>query len=266
MDINLAVIGGTGFYHPDILKGSKEITIKTIFGKVELIAGTYRGVSLAFLARHGSQHVLPPHRINYRANIAALKEIGAQRVLSATAVGSLREQLKPGTPVITDQFIDFTKNRRQTFYEGEDEQGVVHTDFTDPYCPQLREHLKTILHDRGVSFAGKGTYLCTEGPRYETPAEIKAFALLGADLVGMTNVPEVTLAREAGLCYANLSLVTNYAAGISPHPLSHQEVVEMMQAKLSLIREIFMETLVSLPPERSCRCRQKEEYPLGRQE
>lgn len=264
MEINLAVIGGTGFYHPDILEDNREISIKTTFGEVQLITGTYQSQPLAFLARHGRQHALPPHRINYRANIAALKEIGAQRVLSATAVGSLKEQLTPGTLVITDQFIDFTKNRRHTFYDGENEKGVVHTDFTNPYCPQIREHLKTVLHSKGIPFAGQGTYLCTEGPRYETPAEIRAFALWGADLVGMTNVPEVTLAREAGLCYANLSLVTNFAAGISPHPLSHQEVVVMMQEKLNLIREIFMETLVSLPPERKCRCWQKEEFALGK--
>lgn len=263
MEINLAVIGGTGFYHPDILQDSKEIVVKTAYGEASLIIGVYRGRALAFLARHGGGHALPPHRINYRANIAALKEIGAKRVLSATAVGSLREKLAPGTLVVTDQFIDFTKNRRQTFYDGSDEKGVIHTDFTDPYCPEIRENLKAKLQNMAVSFAKEGTYLCTEGPRYETPAEIKAFALLGADLVGMTNVPEVTLAREAGLCYANLSLVTNYAAGISPHPLSHQEVVEMMEEKLSVIRELFMETLISLPPERKCRCRQIEEYPLG---
>ena len=263
MEINLAVIGGTGFYHPDILENSREITIKTNFGEAQLITGTYQGMAMAFLARHGRQHALSPHRINYRANIAALKEIGAQRVLSATAVGSLKEQLTPGTLVIIDQFIDFTKNRRQTFYDGEDENGVVHTDFTTPYCPQIREHLKTVLHSKGIPCVEQGTYLCTEGPRYETPAEIKAFALWGADVVGMTNVPEVTLAREAGLCYANLSLVTNFAAGISPHPLSHQEVVEMMQEKLDLLREIFMETLISLSPERKCRCWQKEDFALG---
>ncbi|MGI6307795.1 MAG: S-methyl-5'-thioadenosine phosphorylase [Dethiobacteria bacterium] len=263
MNIDLAIIGGTGFYHPGILKDSKEITINTAFGETQLIAGTYKGVAMAFLARHGREHAVPPHRINYRANIAALKEIGAQRVLSATAVGSLKEQLPPGVLVITDQFIDFTKNRKLTFYEGEEENGVVHTDFTTPYCPQIREHLKTKLNNKGIFFAERGTYICTEGPRYETPAEIQAFALWGADIVGMTNVPEVTLAREAGLCYANLSLVTNFAAGISPRPLNHQEVVEMMEEKLDIIRGVFMETLVSLPPERKCHCWQKEDFPLG---
>ncbi len=263
MEINLAVIGGTGFYHPGILQDSRELTIKTVFGEALLIAGTYRGVPLVFLARHGKQHALPPHRINYRANIAALKKIGVQRVLSTTAVGSLQERLTPGLLVITDQFIDFTKNRPQTFYDGGDEKGVVHTDFTDPYCPQIREHLKTTLSSKNIYYAGQGTYLCTEGPRYETPAEIKAYALLGADLVGMTNVPEVTLAREAGLCYANLSLVTNFAAGISPNSLNHQEVVEMMQEKLAVIREVLLETLISLPAERRCCCWQEEDYPLG---
>lgn len=263
MKIDLAVIGGTGFYYPGIMDNSKEITVKTAFGETQLISGTYQGFSIAFLPRHGKEHAVPPHRINYRANIAALKKIGVQRVLSATAVGTLNKQLLPGTPVIIDQFIDFTKNRQQTFYEGEDEKGVVHTDFSTPYCPQIREHLKTMLQKKEVSFAEHGTYICTEGPRYETPAEIKAFALWGADVVGMTNVPEVTLAREAGLCYANLSLVTNFAAGISSRPLNHREVVEMMEEKLDLIRGIFMETLISLPPERDCHCWQKEDFPLG---
>lgn len=264
MKIDLAVIGGTGFYRPGILEESEEFTVKTAFGEAQLISGTYQGFKLAFLARHGKEHTVPPHRINYRANIAALQKIGAQRVLSATAVGTLKKKLPPGMLVITDQFIDFTKNRQQTFYEGENEKGVVHTDFSTPYCPQIREHLKDILNSKKISFAERGTYICTEGPRYETPAEIKAFALWGADVVGMTNVPEVTLAREAGLCYANLSLVTNFAAGMSSRPLSHQEVVEMMDEKLDLIRGVFMETLISLPPERKCLCWRKDDIPLGK--
>lgn len=263
MKIELAIIGGTGFYYPGIMDNSEEFTVKTAFGETQFIGGTYQGLNIVFLARHGQEHAVPPHRINYRANIAALQKIGVQRVLAATAVGTLKEQLPPGTLVIIDQFIDFTKNRPQTFYDGDDEKGVVHTDFSEPYCPQIRERLKTTLNNKGSFFAEKGTYICTEGPRYETPAEIKAFALWGADVVGMTNVPEVTLAREAGLCYANLSLVTNFAAGISPRPLNHQEVVEMMEDKLDLIREVCMDTLISLPPERKCHCWQKENFPLG---
>jgi 5'-methylthioadenosine phosphorylase len=267
MKVELAIIGGTGFYSPEILKSIDEVAVKTEYGEVQMTVGSYKDVYIAFLARHGGQHHLPPHRINYRANIAALKELGVTRILASTAVGSLRKNLSPGSLVIIDQFIDFTKNRQQTFYDGEHAGGVVHTDFSDPYCPQLRNCLKNALEQKkDVTFIDEGTYICTEGPRYETPAEIKAFALWGADVVGMTNVPEVTLAREAGLCYATLSLVTNFAAGISPHVLTHREVAEVMAEKITLIREIFMETLISVPRHRNCRCSIKEDFALGQQE
>ncbi len=250
--VNTAIVGGTGFYDPAILKDVKEISVNTIYGEARLTVGKYKGSDIAFMARHGSRHQLPPHRINYRANISALKELGVKRILATTAVGSLKKEISRGLLVITDQFIDFTRNREHTFYDGETE-GVVHTDFTEPYCPQLRGALKNVLSEKGA-FVDGATYLCTEGPRYETPAEIRAFSLWGADIVGMTNVPEVTLAREAGICYANLSLVTNYAAGISAQPLTHEEVIEEMKEKIGLIREIFMETILSLPFDRNCRC------------
>lgn len=259
----VAIIGGTGFYHPKIMDDIQEITINTEFGETDLLMGTVSKVPVVFLARHGRGHGLPPHRVNYRANISALKKLGVTRVLATTAVGSLKENLPQGSLVIIDQFIDFTKKREDTFYNGEGEDGVVHTDFTEPYCPQLRKYLKNVLSEKGITFSDGGTYICTEGPRYETPAEIKAFALWGADVVGMTGVPEVTLAREAGLCYSNLSLVTNFAAGISPHFLTHKEVVEIMSEKITMIREIFSAIVVSLKEERNCRCRHKEDFSLG---
>lgn len=262
MKVNLAVIGGTGFYHPQLLKNAQEVLVRTPYGETEVIVGDYKEVPVAFLTRHGKHHELPPHRINYRANVAALKELGITRVLSSAAVGSLKKNLPQGTLVIIDQFIDMTRNRDHTFYNG-DEGIVVHTDFTEPYCPQLRKYLKIVMGDKKIPFRDGGTYICTEGPRYESPGEIKAFALWGADVVGMTNLPEVTLAREAGLCYSNLSLVTNFAAGISSHPLTHKEVADMVREKIDVIREIFMETLISLPQERKCRCRLKEEFDLS---
>ncbi|NMB41512.1 MAG: S-methyl-5'-thioadenosine phosphorylase [Firmicutes bacterium] len=264
MKAKIAIIGGTGFYDAKVINNPEEVEVKTAYGKVQITIGNVNKIAIAFLARHGGKHELPPHRINYRANIAALKNIGVARILATTAVGSLKKELPPGSIAIIDQFIDFTKNREHTFYDGTNANGVVHTDFTDPYCPQLREILKNVMLEKGITFAKKGTYICTEGPRYETPAEIKAFALWGADVVGMTNVPEVTLAREAGLCYANLSLVTNFAAGISSHTLTHREVVEVMGKKIDLIREIFMETAVSMPAARECCCGLKEDYPLGK--
>ncbi|MEW5921003.1 MAG: S-methyl-5'-thioadenosine phosphorylase [Bacillota bacterium] len=257
-----AIIGGTGFYQPTLLQGLQEMEINTPYGTVPFQIGDYQGKRVVFLARHGKEHHLPPHRINYRANIAALREIEANYVLSTTAVGSLRQDIPRGMLVVIDQFIDLTKCRKHTFYDGTGGE-VVHTDFTEPYCSHLRKHLCRVLKRKGIPFQEKGTYICTEGPRYETPAEVKAYANWGGDVVGMTNVPEVTLAREAGLCYASLSLVTNYAAGLSSQPLTHQEVVEEMREKISMIRDVFMETIVTLPEKKDCRCSFKEDYKLG---
>lgn len=262
MKVELAIIGGTGFYNPALMEDVKEIKVTNKYGEANLLVGNYKSKKIAFLPRHGEKHNIPPHKVNYRANILALKELGVSRVLASTAVGSLKLEYPQGTLLITDQFIDFTKNREHTFYDGTSGE-VVHTDFTDPYCPQVRDYLKETMRKRKINFVDGATYICTEGPRYETPAEIKAFSSWGADIVGMTNVPEVTLAREAGLCYANLSLVTNYAAGISSSPLTHQEVVTVMKEKIPLIREIFLETLLALPAEKNCRCSDKENFVLG---
>ena len=262
MEAKLAIIGGTGFYDPGMVDNLQQLEIKTAYGAVPYQHGNYQGEKIVFLARHGKEHNLPPHRVNYRANIWALRELGVACVLSTTAVGSLKREIPPGRLVVIDQFIDFTKNRRHTFYDGTEGE-VVHTDFTDPYCSRLRQHLSVVMTQKGVPFLEKGIYICTEGPRYETPAEVNLFAGWGGDVVGMTNVPEVTLAREAGLCYANLSLVTNYAAGLSASPLSHQEVVEEMEANIKIIRDVFMETLITLPDTKECRCGFKEDYKLG---
>ena len=262
MKARLAIIGGTGFYDPGMVDNLQQLEVKTSYGAVPYQIGDYHGREVVFLARHGKEHNLPPHRVNYRANMWALRKLGVEYVLSTTAVGSLREEIPPGMLVVLDQFIDFTKYREHTFYDGTEGE-VVHTDFTEPYCPVLRQTLWRILRQKGVTFREKGTYICTEGPRYETPAEVKLFAAWGGDVVGMTNVPEVTLAREAGLCYASLSLVTNYGSGLSPQPLTHQEVVEEMTANIKIIRDVFMETFLSLPENKECRCAFKEDYKLG---
>lgn len=262
MKAELAIIGGTGFYDPGMADNLQQLEVNTIYGSVSCQVGEHHGKNVVFLARHGKEHNLPPHRVNYQANMWALRELGVKFVLSTTAVGSLQEEINPGMLVVLDQFIDFTKNRKHTFYDGTAGE-VVHTDFTEPYCPQLRDCLCRILHQKGVPFREKGTYICTEGPRYETPAEVKLFAAWGGDVVGMTNVPEVTLAREAGLCYASLSLVTNYGSGLSSQPLTHQEVVEEMKANINIIRDVFMKAFGSLAEVRECRCAYKEEYKLG---
>ncbi len=253
MKVKFAIIGGTGAYDPEMLTNLAEHKVRTRYGEVQLLIGEMQGHSVAFMARHGSGHRVPPHMINYRANISALKEIGVQRIISTSAVGSLNTDMKPGQCVIMDQFLDFTKTRPSTFFDG-GEMGVAHVDLTDPYCPELRDLLVETAKKLEMPIHTHGTYVCAEGPRYETAAEIRAFRMLGGDLVGMTSVPEVVLAREAEICYASVAIVTNWAAGISQEPLSHQEVVACMQANVTKVRALLRNLLMIMPAKRGCRC------------
>ncbi|MCR6544208.1 S-methyl-5'-thioadenosine phosphorylase [Dehalobacterium formicoaceticum] len=249
----IAIIGGTGVYNPDILSDVQEMIVENVYGKAKMAKGTYQGKEIIFLARHGATHSLPPHLINYRANIRALKEMGVERVLATAAVGSLNETMAPGSFVLVDQFLDFTKNRISTFFDG-GEQGVTHTDMTNPYCPQLIKVLAQEGQNLPITVHQGGTYVTAEGPRFETPAEIRMFKMLGGDVVGMTSVPEVVLAREAGLCYATIGMVTNFAAGISPTELSHQEVLDVMSENSANLSKLLMKTVENMPEERTCKC------------
>lgn len=248
-----AIIGGTGVYDPRILENLREERVATPYGEVLLRAGTYKGEEVIFLPRHGAAHSVPPHLINYRANIWALKKSGVERVIATTAVGSTNPQMQPGHFVLTDQFLDFTKGRPSTFFDG-GEAGVVHIDVTEPYCPEVRAVLRDAASRLGITAHWGGTYACTEGPRFETPAEINMIRQLGGDLVGMTNVPEVVLAREAGLCYATISMVTNLGAGMSPTPLTHEEVLDVMAQNAENLKALAMATLEAIPAQRGCRC------------
>lgn len=239
----LAIIGGTGVYDPSMLSNLREETVKNQYGETLVRIGEYQGLEVVFMQRHGKGHTVPPHLVNYRANIWALKELGVERVIATTAVGSTNKAFGPGHFVLPDQFLDFTKVRKHTFFEG-GEQGVVHTDVTQPYSPEIRQVLHDCAKEVGVQVHNGGCYVCFEGPRFETPAEIKMTQILGGDLVGMTNVPEVTLAREAQLGYAVISMVTNYAAGISETDLTHEEVLEVMAANGANLKQLIM---LSLP-------------------
>jgi 5'-methylthioadenosine phosphorylase len=250
-----AIIGGSGVYDPAILQDITDVTVDTTYGQVALKVGLYSGQTVAFISRHGPGHATPPHKVNYRANIWALKELGVERVFATAAVGSLQPSMNPGDLVVLDQFIDFTKSRPTTFFEG-GEAGVAHVDMTEPYCPQLRQVLVTAGRELGIPLHGQGTYVCTEGPRFETPAEIRFYGQIGGHLVGMTNVPEVVLAREAELCYAAVAMVTNYAAGISATPLTHREVVEVMAQNVSRIKDLLKLAIERTPEERSCGCKE----------
>lgn len=252
--IKTAIIGGTGVYDPCLLEDVREIVETTPYGSVKVSLGKYAGMEVAFIPRHGLEHSIPPHLINYRANIKALQQLGIKNILATAAVGSLHFEFKPGQFVLADQFLDFTKNRGSTFYEG-GEAAVVHCDMTVPYCPELREALVKAGRELEIQVQNGGTYVCTEGPRFETAAEIMMFKQLGGQLVGMTSVPEVCLARELGICYATVAIVTNFAAGITTGILTHSEVLELMKRNIELARSLMMSSLKYITEEKRCNCR-----------
>lgn len=251
----IGIIGGTGVYNPRLLDEVKEIKQSTPYGEVTACIGKYKDEEVVFIPRHGAKHSIPPHLINYRANIKALKMIGVEVIIATAAVGSIHFDRKPGQFVLADQFIDFTKMRKSSFFDG-GEEGVIHCDMTVPYCPEIRAAIKKAGDEKGLKIYNGGTYVCTEGPRFETAAEINMFKMLGGQVVGMTSVPEVCLAREQGICYANISIITNHAAGISPHILNHAEVVEVMKTSVNDVRYLMLESIKYIDPERPCDCKE----------
>ncbi|KAK2852192.1 hypothetical protein Q7C36_007393 [Tachysurus vachellii] len=212
--VKIGIIGGSGLDDPDILEGRSERYVETPFGKPSdaLILGKIRDVECVLLARHGRKHTIMPSNVNYRANIWALKEEKCTHVLVTTACGSLREDIRPGDIVLIDQFIDRTTKRAQTFHDGElrSPPGVSHIPMAEPFCSRTREVLSEAARSLGVSFHVSGTMVCIEGPRFSSRAESLMFRQWGADVINMTTVPEVVLAKEAGLCYAAVAMATDY--------------------------------------------------------
>lgn len=199
------------------------------------------GTEVIFLPRHGIPHHIPPHKINYRANLWGFSSLGVKEIISINAVGGINEGLSPGDIVLPDQVIDLTHGRENTFFDKEE---VVHIDFTEPFCNSLREMFCCAGEKAGIPLIRSGTYVCTNGPRLETKAEIQYFSRIGADIVGMTLMPEASLARELEICFASISVITNYAAGISKNKLTTTEVVETMRASIEKIRTLIREFLI----------------------
>ncbi len=250
--MKIGIIGGSGLSESEAKK--EIITIKTPYGEpscpyeIEKIDD----IEVLFLRRHGQKHSIPPHKVNYRANIYGFKHFGVERIFGVFATGSLNETITPGSIVIPDQIIDFTQGiRANTFYEGEN---VVHIDFTEPFCSETRHHLLETARKFGINVIPHGTYICVNGPRLETSAEIKFFKNIGADIIGMTIMPEASLAREVELCYAAVAVVANYAAGISKSPLTVKEVIETMKNSIDKVSFLIKETIKKLPKERNCLC------------
>ncbi len=246
----IAVIGGSGI--KGIFQGETErVRVHTPYGhpSADPEIGVVGGREVVFLPRHGVGHRIPPHMINYRANIWALRELGVERVIAVSAVGSLKEDIRPGDLVVPDQFIDFTKRRTYTFYDG---PRVFHISMADPFCPELRDIFVSEAKDMGWRVHDVGTYICIEGPRFSTRAESRMFRQY-ADIIGMTLVPEVNLARELAMCYVTLATVTDYDVW-AEKPVTAEEVMETMAKNTERIMELLKRGIPRIPKERGCGC------------
>lgn len=251
----IGILGGSGFY--ELLDDTTEHDVDTPFGAPSdvVVTGTYGGREVAFLPRHGRDHTLPPHRVPYRANAWALRELGVHRVIAPCAVGSLRADLDTGTFVVLDQFVDRTRMREQTFFDGPD---VQHVAMADPYCPQLRTVAVETLRSGGHPHTTTGTIVVIEGPRFSTRAESRWYAAQGWDVIGMTQVPEIPLLREAELCATGIAMVTDHDAGLADLPeveaVTHEAVLEVMAANVQRLREVLEQLVAAIPAERDCDC------------
>jgi len=246
---DVAIIGGSGL--EALLKEMKQIRLGTPYGLPPPISiGEVGGKSVAFLPRHGVHHSVPPHKVNYRANIYALFEMGVKRIVATNAVGAINVDFKPGDLVVPHDLVDFTKLRQLSFY---DDAPVTHVDVSQPFCPEIRAQLIKTMKERGAQGWNRAVLVCTEGPRFETPAEIEMFRRLGCDVVGMTVAPEAVLAREREMCYATVCFVSNMAAGIQRRLTAH-EVSEVAKKEIPIIQQILRETIEHLPKNRQCPC------------
>ena len=238
-----------GHQMPDLMKNPEKIRVDTNYGEIIMYASTRGSHELFFIQRHGEDSNLPPHRINHRGNIQAFASSHVSGIFSIGTVGSMKKTIQPGDLVLPHDFIDVTKSRTQTFFDDR----RVHVDMTEPFCPSLRNALQNSCENiPDVTVHKRGVYLATEGPRLETVAEIKLYSTV-ADIVGMTIVPEVVLAREKGMCFASLCLVCNMAAGLQ-NRLTADEIASMYKQKEPVISKILLSTIQSLDENQSCHC------------
>jgi len=252
---DIAVIGGSGFY--EFLADAEDVKIDTPYGEPSAPVSIGRletddgGRSVAFLPRHGRGHAYPAHRVNYRANLWALRSCGVRQVIAPCAVGSLTPDLGPGALVVPDQLVDRTRGRVQTYYDS----GACHVGFADPYCPRLRQHVLGASRDQGEDMVDGGAMVVVEGPRFSTRAESQWYAAQGWTLVNMTGHPEAVLARELAMCYAAVALVTDVDAGVdAEHAVDQAEVFRVFGENTERLRRLLHEVVASVPAERDCPC------------
>lgn len=251
-DIEIGIFGGTGLYDSSLLESPQEITIDTPYGNPSdsITIGIFKDRKVAFLPRHGKKHTIPPHLINYRANIWAFKELGISRIIAPSAVGSLKEEIKPGDLALPTQFLDFTKSRKGSFSE---EGRVIHISVADPFCPELQSSISKIVERQGDNIHHNCTYVCIEGPRFSTKAESDFYRSLNAHIIGMTLVPECQLAREAQMCYASISTITDYDVW-AEKPVTSKEVLETLAKNVERTKKILADLIVNIPKSRQCSC------------
>ena len=253
-DVKVGIIGGSGLYSMSGFEAEEEVRLQTPFGDPSdaYVIGTLEGQKVAFLARHGRGHRISPSELNFRANIYGLKMLGVERILSVSAVGSLKEEHRPLDFVVPDQFFDRTRGRISTFYGA---GIVVHITFSDPICP----HLSDVMHEAGgaagVTVKKGGTYLCMEGPAFSTRAESNVYRSWGMDVIGMTNLQEAKLAREAEICYVTLAMVTDYDCWHEAHDaVSIDEIISNLLKNAENAQKVVREAVKRLPAERKCKC------------
>lgn len=251
-DVEIGIFGGTGIYDSGLLQDAYEIDVDTPFGKPSdtITVGVFNKRKIAFLPRHGKKHTIPPHMINFKANIWAFKELGVTRIIAPSAVGSLKEELEPGHFALPTQFLDFTKSRDGSFSKN---GRVIHISVADPFCPELQSAILKVTKKQDVKMHTDCTYVCIEGPRFSTRAESKFFKLLGADVIGMTLVPECQLAREAQMCYASISTVTDYDVW-AEKPVTAKGVLETLSKNVERTKQILTQLIDVIPKDRSCAC------------
>lgn len=250
----IGVFGGTAFY--SFLDDVEEVAVQTPFGAPSspVAVGTVEGRQVAFLARHGPGHAIPAHRVNYRANLWALRRLGVRRVLAPCSVGSLQPHVHPGDFVVCDQLVDRTKGRADTFFDG---PLPAHVSFADPYCPELRPVAAEAARAEGVTVHDTGTVVVIQGPRFSTRAESRWFASAGWDVVNMTQYPEAVLARELGLCYCGVALVTDYDAGVHrDEAVTMEEVFRVLAENVERVKALLLRAIPAVPAEPSCGCGQ----------
>lgn len=252
---DIGVFGGSGFYR--WLEGARSLEVETPYGapSTPISLATVAGRRVAFMPRHGRTHQIPAHAVNYRANVWAMREVGVTRLLGPCAVGSLRAEIAPGQLVICDQFVDRTRARADTYFPG---PVVVHVSSADPYCPELRELAATIASDQKLDYRRQGTVVVVQGPRFSTRAESQWFTQMGWDVVGMTQYPEVILARELEMCYLNLSLVTDYDAGVEDRPevaaVQAHDVMRVLAANIDRLQSLLSALIPRIVLSPGCSC------------